>query len=365
MEKINQQFIADHLKISRATVSRCFTNHPGINPETRAKVFDLAAQLGYVHMEMRAPTRARPKKRPTVGVLVCTSVKDYLEGKFESPGQKLFAGVSEFALLHNIKLDLHYVDTHADSLDHPDYRKIKNLQARKWSGVILIYPFPDKVIEALLPRFPLVSLVEQADLMELNCVDVDHYKGIAMAIDHLVQAGHRRIGFFTRSYDVEAGWSLRRFSAFMEKMARLRIPVSATDIVNIHPNTFPTMEESFAHVSRRVRDGVTGWVCAADHLAYDLIAALEADGLSVPKGVSVTGFDGINTPEGSPELSTVVIPYREIGLIGGKRLMDLIEKRFTPVQHILVGSEFRAGVTISSAEKVVSRKSVHKIAVSA
>lgn len=365
MEKINQQFIADHLKISRATVSRCFTNHPGINPETRAKVFDLAAQLGYVHMEMRAPTRVRPKKRPVVGVLVCTSVKDYLEGKFESPGQKLFAGVSEFALLHNIKLDLHYVDTHADSLQHPDYRKIKNLQARKWAGVILIYPFPDRVVGALLPRFPLVSLVEQADLLELNCVDVDHYKGISMAVDRLIQAGHRRIGFFTRSYDVEAGWSMRRFSAFMEKMARLRIAVPAADIVNIHPNSFATMEDSFDHVAGRVRDGVTGWVCAADHLAYDLIAALEVRGLPVPKRVAVTGFDGISTPEGSPELSTVVIPYREIGLIGGKRLMDLIEKRFTPVQHILVGSEFRTGATISPAAKATSRKSVHKIAVSA
>lgn len=362
MEKINQQYIADHLKISRATVSRCFTNHPGINPETRARVFDLAAQLGYVHMEMRAPTRARPRKTRTVGVLVCTSVKDYLEGKFESPGQKLFAGVSEFALLEDIKLELHYVDTHADSLDHPDYRGIRNLQTRKWSGIILIYPFPDRVIDALLPRFPLVSLVEQADLLELNCVDVDHYKGIATAVDHLRAAGHRRIGFFTRSYDVEAGWSMRRFSAFMEKMAKLKLDVPAEDIVNIHPKIFPSMEESFAHVARRVREGVTGWVCAADHLAFDLIAALEAEGLSVPARVSVTGFDGISTPPGSPLLSTVSIPYREIGLIGGKRLLDLMEKRFTPPQHILVGSEFRDGGTIAAPPRGAVSRRVHKIA---
>ncbi len=134
MEKINQQFIADHLKISRATVSRCFTNHPGINPETRAKVFDLAAQLGYVHMEMRAPTRVRPEAA-VVGVLVYTSVKDYLEGKFE-PGQKLLRRRVEVALLHNIKVDLHYVDTHADSLDHRTTGRSRTARARNWSGVI-------------------------------------------------------------------------------------------------------------------------------------------------------------------------------------------------------------------------------------
>jgi DNA-binding LacI/PurR family transcriptional regulator len=41
--------------MSRATVSRCFTNHPGISPETRAKVFDLASRLGYSHMEKAKP----------------------------------------------------------------------------------------------------------------------------------------------------------------------------------------------------------------------------------------------------------------------------------------------------------------------
>jgi AraC-like DNA-binding protein len=58
MADVNQQLIADRLNISRATVSRCFTNHPGINPTTRAQVFALAAQLGYTHLEKRADRRA-------------------------------------------------------------------------------------------------------------------------------------------------------------------------------------------------------------------------------------------------------------------------------------------------------------------
>ena len=45
--KINQQQIADNLNISRTTVSRCFTNHSGVNPETRALVFSEAKKMGY------------------------------------------------------------------------------------------------------------------------------------------------------------------------------------------------------------------------------------------------------------------------------------------------------------------------------
>src|SRR4051812_42493513 len=41
------QTIADHLNISVATVSRALRRVQGINPETRARIFDTAAQLGY------------------------------------------------------------------------------------------------------------------------------------------------------------------------------------------------------------------------------------------------------------------------------------------------------------------------------
>jgi DNA-binding LacI/PurR family transcriptional regulator len=370
MQKINQQYIADRLKISRATVSRCFTNHPGINPETRSRVFKLAAQLGYVHMEMRVPERRSQKRSERVGVLICTDLDDYLDGRFESPGQKLMAGVSEYALLEDIRLDLHYVDPRGRSLDDPTYARIPQLRTRQWSGVLLIYPFPETVINALLLRFPVVSLVEHTGLMDLNCVDVDHYKGISMAVDRLLKAGHRRLGFFTRHYDVEAGWSYRRYSAFIEKLTRHGLRVDPRDLVNIPPNLHDKMEDSFDHVAERVRAGVTGWVCAADHLGYDLIAALQERGLPVPKRASVTGFNGIRAPKGAPRLSTAIVPYREIGLIGGKRLVDLVAKRFMPVQHVLVEAAFRDGETVAnvweegggSRKKHASGNGVHKIA---
>lgn len=49
----NQQRIAENLNISRTTVSRCFTNHSGVNPDTRAKVFSEAKRLGYTYLEQR------------------------------------------------------------------------------------------------------------------------------------------------------------------------------------------------------------------------------------------------------------------------------------------------------------------------
>ena len=346
---VNQQLIADQLGISRTTVSRCFTNHRGINPVTRAKVFDLASQLGYQHMEMRAPTRPkRQKAQRTVAALICTEIEEYFRPDYQSPGTELYAGISEYAQVHDIRLSLHYVSPKDDDLDAPSYRGIDLLTNRGADGVVLIYPFPRKVVDEIHLTFPMVSLVEQYGTASFNCVDVDHYKGIASLLERLAAHGHRRIGFYTKTYEVEAQWSLRRFSAFIEKMVRLGLPVAEEDIVNVYPHRLMTLEESFPYVRDRTKAGVTAWVCAADHQAYDLIAALEKQGVRVPKDVSVTGFDGIDKPAQSPLLlTTAAIPYREIGYTGTRRLSALLGKRFGSAQHILVTPRIRDGETIA------------------
>ena len=51
-----------------------------------------------------------------------------------------------------------------------------------------------------------------------------------------------------------------------------------------------------------------------------------------------------------PSLSTVEIPYIDIGFTATKRLKDLMKKRFGPHQHILLGCKLRAGETIAAKQ---------------
>jgi DNA-binding LacI/PurR family transcriptional regulator len=90
-------------------------------------------------------------------------------------------------------------------------------------------------------------------------------------------------------------------------------------------------------------------VCAADHQAYDLIRGLTERRINVPKKVSVTGFDGIDTPPGSPKLTTVMIPFREIGITGTQRLHERAQKRFGNAQHVLIDCRLRLGKTVGKA----------------
>jgi LacI family transcriptional regulator len=339
------------LNISRATVSRCFTNHPGINPITRAKVFQLAAEIGYVHLQMRKPRKkGASAEKKLFGVLICSAEEEYFRKDYQNPSEQILAGVTECAHLHGSDIEVNLIDPKDCTLDNPRFLQIEKL-CNRWDGLLLVYPFPDPVLNHLAPKIPLVSLVEQFDHTGIDCVDVDHYKGIASVVEQLVEHGHRRIGFFTRRYEVEASWSYRRYAAYMEAMVRQRIPVVQSDIINIFPSREGDNESSIEYAAERTLDGVTAWVCAADHQAYDLIGGLKQRGLRVPDQVSVMGFDGIETPPGAPELSTIMIPFREIGLTGTNRLYERTVKRFSSAQHVLINCRLRLGSTVAQAPR--------------
>ncbi len=315
---------------------------------TRARVFQLAAEIGYVHLQMRS-ARADPKNsaKKSLGVLICSSEEEHNRTDYQNPSEQILAGVTDCALLNGTAVEVHLIAPANCALDDSVYQRIEKL-CHGWKGLLLVYPFPHAVLHRLAPIIPLVSLVEQFDHSGIDCVDVDHYKGISAAIGHLVEHGHRRIGFFTRLYEVEASWSLRRYAAFMEEMVRMRLPVSISDIVNIFPSFEGDEGSSIEYAARRTRDGVTAWVCAADHQAYDLVNGLAARGLDVPGKVSVTGFDGIATPQGSPELSTISIPFREIGATGTRRLIERADKRFGSAQHVLIDCRLKVGATVGA-----------------
>jgi LacI family transcriptional regulator len=357
MAEVNQQVIANRLNISRTTVSRCFTNHKGINPKTRAEVFSLAAKLGYQYLQPRSTPKNAPKTR-SIGVLICSDVEEYNRADYESPGVELLPGITEFAQLHNWHTEVHFVSPQATSISDTSYANLHGFKKRLWSGLLLLYPFAPQIIGELTSRFPCVSLVEQYSRVPIDCVDVNHYKGIITLMDRLRQNGHQRIGFFSRKYAVEAVWANRRLSAYVENQLRLGLHFNERDIIHLDITTPQTTAAGYDHAVAQMRDGVTAWVCAADHQAYDLISALKERGFSVPRDVSVTGFDGIARPPGAPVLDTVRIPYYEIGFGASRRLFDKLNKRFDAPQEILLECRMQEGETVAS-RTAASRANVH------
>ncbi|MDG1702318.1 MAG: LacI family DNA-binding transcriptional regulator [Opitutae bacterium] len=340
--KTNQQKIADNLNISRTTVSRCFTNHTGVNPETRALVFSEAEKIGYNYLKSRTGKKVSQK---TIGVIICTDYENMHEDHELSPGFHLMPGISEFALINDIVVDINIISPGFTSTS-PEFEKLIKKNRKTWNGVLLIYPFKTDIIKALKENFPCVSLVEQFGDQTIDCVDVDHHKGLSTIINKLIEKGHKRIGYLTRSYAVQACWSYRRYSAFTDQLIRKSIPLNEADVVNVYPDRLLSPQDSIKEAIKQTKDGVTAWVCAADHVAYDLIKHLEKAGIKVPKDVSVVGFDGISSPLKNHKLSTIKIPHISIGYNATKRLYEIIKNPYDKTQLISIKGEYFEGNTL-------------------
>jgi len=366
--RLNQALLAEQLNLSRATVSRSLANHPAISLETRQRVRELAAELGYAPSPSRLGQRdprsgksngkngARPGHRTTgtftVGALIGipkhpTSMTVY---------SQIVQGLRARATTERVRLDLCYQPPEELDVEHIRQGAMRQIRANAWRGALLIHPFPTETVTALKRRLSLVSVLERYAQPEIDIIDVDDAPAISQLVHRLATAGHTRIGFVSWTYPVAGGWVARRFSGYVEALFSLGLEFRPKWVLNVHkssPQLSPTAVS--ATVARLIeKDQVTAWVCAADHQAYGLIADLRARGLRVPRDCSITGFDGLPPPEvltpaeRLPRVTSMAVPHEQIGAAALTRLVNRIANPTSPYKKTLVDPRLVEGETIAN-----------------
>ena len=87
----------------------------------------------------------------------------------------------------------------------------------------------------------------------------------------------------------------------------------------------------------RSEEGTTAFCCTQDELAIYTINTLLDNGIKVPEQVSVTGFGGNNLSNlYRPKLTTVKIPYYDIGAVAIRRILKEIKKEQDPNEEVIV-----------------------------
>ena len=345
MKRMNQKQLARLLNVSRTTISRSLSNHPAIHPDTRAKVQALALKLGYRNAPTRVLRRSKQSKPLRVGVLIGMPAVNL--GMATYPA--VLQGINERAAIDRVAVSVinqDPLDLSAQNLRLPVFRQIR---ASDWRGLILIYPFAPEVVDELSRKISTVSALTEYDHLAIDTVDTDHSDIIGI-IGRLAQLGHRRVGFVTWQYSVGGRWASRRFASYAEGIFQHGLPFEAAWTVNVHPEQarFDTHEAVADHVMQQTRSaGVTAWVCAADHQAYQLIADLRVRGIECPRDCSITGFDGIAPPPGLPQLTTLGVAHADIGGSTVSRLLSRILHPTSPRRKILVETNLIEGQTIA------------------
>ena len=174
--------IARHLGIAHSTVSRALHDHPYTNRDTKERVRRAAEKLGYI------PHAAARALRGNRGVMVGLIVPNIASEAFAAAAQIL----SHRCLKEGLQIVLAVSEDDADI----EYGHVAALRAARAAGIVIAPSSAprDKTI-ALLRSVPTVQYARHHSRIAAPSVVVDSERGIALATEHLLQLGHRRIAY--------------------------------------------------------------------------------------------------------------------------------------------------------------------------
>ena len=305
----NMYDVAARAGVSHQTVSRVVNGFDSIRPETRDRVLAAISELGY-RRNVAARTLATRRSR-AIGVLA-PAVTDY--GPTSTvQGIEVAARAAGY---HSL------VTTAADDRDSI-VSGLGFLLDQAIEALVVIAP-QQRALEALREldiRVPIATL-QAVELGSGTAVSVDQAAGAMLVMEHLLALGHRRIQHL--SGPLETLEAAARHAAYE---AALRAASLAVPELIVGDWT----AESGSRAASRLAADTTAVFSANDQMALGLIHGLVDLGRSVPRDVSVVGFDDV--PEARfylPSLTTVRQDFEQIGRVAVESLIRQIEGGTAP-----------------------------------
>jgi LacI family transcriptional regulator len=303
--------IATTAGVSKATVSKILNRRGGTSDDTRLRVEAVMRELGYV-----AITRERsPAENRTVTVVFDNLVALYSLG--------VLGGLVDGAQALDVDLVTNVTDSHGGTDIVLDRAWVRRLAAKGHSGLIVVTTSIDSALVSACTQYgmPLVA-VDAPRQLDASIVSIgsNHWGGGMDATRHLLELGHRRIGFL--GGDAEVPGLRERLAGYREALAAADVeydPALVSEAgMGSAAATVPTMLDT--------EHPPTAFFVTNDGDALAVVRAVHLSGRRVPEDISVVGYD--DTYSFIPsliELTTVHTPMHEIGKLALETVIGLAE----------------------------------------
>ena len=302
--------IAAEAGVSVPTVSRVLNGRSDVSPQTRERVEALLRDHGY----------QRRGVRPEI---VRSGLIDLVFNDLDSPwAVEIIRGVEEAANEAGASTVVSAI--HRRASPKSTRRWLENVSARASDGAILVTTELDSSLRAELQRLHVPAVViDPAGVPDLDVptIGATNWTGAVGATEHLVEMGHRRIGFVAGTPGL---WCSR------SRMDGYRAGLDAADLP-FDPRL--VMQGNFDYQSGfqagcellELAKPPTAVFAASDQMALGVYEAVRKKGLRVPEDFSVVGFDDL--PEArwaSPPLTTVRQPLAEMGMLAARTVLRMV-----------------------------------------
>jgi DNA-binding LacI/PurR family transcriptional regulator len=311
--RVTARDVAERVGVSTSTVSRVLNNNASelISEETRQRVLQAAAQLGYTPDPIARALRG--KKSNLLGLIV-REIADPFFARF----------ISELSVQAR-DLNYHLVLGHAQSDPEEALTMTDVLDTRHTDGVIVLGDLKDDeaaLQELLAGKHAVVAVCRGPSPASLYTVNTDNYAGTYSLLEHLYELGHRRFGF------IDGGWlgDLReRREAFVQYIKNRHLEFRQAWIQaqsNSPAGGYAAMRSLIDQPTRP-----TAVFASDDMMAIGALKAVADAGLQVPDDISVVGFDDIELAKFlCPALTTMRQPIDAMSQHVLELMLELINE---------------------------------------
>lgn len=299
MRRVTIQHIADHLGISKFAVSRALSGKTGVSDGTRQQIVDAARQLGYVLKDRSVAANAIEvifKDRSTASRELWVDVQN---------------GIDHEAKQHGFRMSVRWDATPSNLLNPPGDA----------IGYVLVGPQRPETLEAALAsQLPAVLVNHIVPPLwpkdQVSAADIE--AGISVA-HYLHRLGHRKVVYAQGRLGFPG--RLARLSGFAEAIAALG-DMELREIGFSDDRAAGDLREAVTSMAAAGFEP-TAFFCGSDIVAVTVASELMRIGLRIPEDVSVIGHaDYAIATQFSPQLTTVHMPHREMGIVSVRVLLS-------------------------------------------
>jgi LacI family transcriptional regulator len=308
--------------VSQTTVSLVLNDALGarLTNQTRQLVLDAARELGYRRLNRREAVRPASSGAKVIGVMVDElSTDPWCAIALDGIRQK----ATEYGVTVSIAV------TQGD----PDMELAAHAQLRDMELLGLIYA----TIQTRRIR-PAPTFMHQPTIL-LNCHVADRslpsvtpreILGGRTATEHLIRAGHRRIGLITGETWMDAMGD--RLKGYRQVLAAYDLPFDAELVRPGNWEPSAGYEQTYALMKLAIPP--TAIFCANDLMALGCFDALKEMGKRIPEDVAVIGYDDREIAQFlRPALTTILLPHFDMGVLATEYLIEQAQRpRMRPAQ---------------------------------
>ena len=315
--------IAEHARVSIATVSRVFNEHPRVSEATRRRVFRVADELGY---EPHASAQSLARKNTQIVSAVVPMMTSFFF-------MEVLRGMQD--RLDESDHDL--LVYAARTLDRVDGQLARALQRGRADGMLLASTpiTPSRARRLAASRRPLVLVDSYHE--DFDSDTIDNGRGGADAVRHLLARGHERIGLLLPLAESVPGRD--RLDGARQALREADVDLDPQLVVRAEWDTemhgftryagYRAMQQLLALPAS---ERPTAVFACADVMALGALRAAREAGLSVPGDLEVVGFDDIES-SAYVGLTTFRQPMVEMGTLATELLLRRMREPDTEPSH--------------------------------